>query len=168
MSDRRFALSLVSGAIGLVFLSAAFPAGAEERVAQLNKVDGNVSITRSADGKAEEAKMAGPRVRNGSVFGGDVVSTGPGSTATMLFGDGSQVDLKEKTSLTVQEIDLTKLAKGGKRDKPIGRKVRVLAGSVWTNVVPNAQVATEFETPSGVAAVKGTTFTITVEEEVKP
>jgi len=167
MSERN--RSGIWSGLALIALVSIVPVvGAEDRVAQLSKADGNVSITRVADGKVEEAKQAGPRVRNGSVFPGDIVSTAPGGTTTMLFSDGTQVDLKEKTSLTVREVDLAALAKGSKTDKPVGRKIKVLAGSIWTNVVPNPQIATEFETPSGVAAVKGTTFTVSVGGEGKP
>ncbi len=162
---RRSVLAL---SLPVLLLALRTSALAEERVAQLSKADGTVSITRAGDGKVEEARMAGPRVRNGSVFAGDIVSSGPGGTATMLFTDGSQVEIKEKTSLTVHEVDLVALARGAKPAKPIGRKIKVLAGNIWTNVIPNPQIATEFETPSGVAAVKGTTLTIGVGGEGKP
>ena len=154
----RFARPAFALAIALATV-----ASAQERVAQLSKVSGKVLVTRSADGKPEEATQAGPRVRNGSVSGGDVVSTAPGASATLVFTDGTQVELKEKTALTIQEVDQSALVKSGKTSKPIGRRIRVLAGNIWTNVSPNPQVATEFETPSGVAAVKGTTFTISVD-----
>jgi hypothetical protein len=159
---------LTLGLLALAGLALSRDASAQERVAQLSKVSGNVRVVRSTDGTVDEATQAGPRVRGGSVYPGDVVSTGPASLATMLFSDGSQIDLKEKTSLTVREIDLASLIRAGKSDKPVGRKIKILAGNVWTNVVPNPKVATEFETPSGVAAVKGTTFTLSVGEEVTP
>jgi len=169
MRPRRLSLTMI-GAL-LVFAFATTTARADERVAQLSKVDGSVQITRAADGTIDQAQQIGPRVRNGSVFPGDVVSTDPGSTATLVFSDGSQIDLKQKTSLSVRETDLAKLVEAGKSQKPIGRTIKVLAGDIWTHVVPNPQVATEFETPSGVAAVKGTTFTISVDsggEEGQP
>jgi hypothetical protein len=147
----------------LALLLLAGTAAAEDRVAQLSKTAGDVKITRAVDGKTEAARQVGPRVQNGSVFPGDIVQTGPAGAATMLFSDGTQVELKEKTSLTVREQDLVAVA-GKKPAKPVGRKIKVLAGNIWTNVVPNPQIATEFETPSGVAAVKGTTLTISVGE----
>lgn len=158
---RRGSVPLRGPALALLMLAGT--AAAEDRVAQLSKTAGEVKITRAADGKAEAARQVGPRVQNGSVFPGDIVQTGAGGNATMLFSDGTQVEMKEKTSLTVREQDL--LATVGKKpEKPIGRKIKVLAGNIWTNVVPNPQIATEFETPSGVAAVKGTTLTISVGE----
>ena len=77
----------------------------------------------------------------------------------------SQVKLSANTSLSVREVDFTSLMAKGQADKPIGRVIQVVAGDIWTNVVPNPEVATEFETPSGVAAVKGTTLTISVERD---
>ena len=143
----------------------AAPTWAAERVAQLSEVSGKVMITRADSDTVDEALQMGPRVRNGSVFAGDIVATETGANATMVFTDGSQVKLDANTSLSVREVDFSKLMAAGDADKPIGRVIQVLAGDIWTHVVPNPEVATEFETPSGVAAVKGTTLTISVARE---
>lgn len=144
-------------------LALVLPVAAQERVAQLSEVSGAVTITRSADGTVDEARQVGPRVHNGSVFGGDLVATAPGATATLVFTDGSEVKLKESTSLSVREVDFSKLMAAGQADKPLGRVIQVTAGDIWTRVVPNPEVATQFETPSGVAAVRGTVLTISVD-----
>jgi hypothetical protein len=152
-------------ALALSLLLAAGLASAQERSGQLSKVAGGVTIT-GTDGKTvREAKQVGPRVINGSLFGGEVLSTDDSGAATLLFSDGTSVDLKPKTRLTVQEMDFSALQKAGKKEKPFGRKVRILAGNVFTKVAPNPQIATEFETPSGVAAVKGTEIDFAVEED---
>jgi hypothetical protein len=150
--------------LSLVAVLAA-PGFAAERVAQLSEVTGTVKITRADGDAVDEARQMGPRVRNGSVFPGDIVATESGAKATMVFTDGSEVKLDELTSLSVREVDFTKLMAAGEADKPIGRVIQVLAGDIWTHVMPNPEIATEFETPSGVAAVKGTTLTISVERE---
>jgi hypothetical protein len=146
----------------------ALPLSAQDRLAQLTKVTGTVKVTRAADGKVEEARQAGPRVLNGSVFGGDVVTTTAGANATLAFSDGTTLALNEGTSLTVQEMDRSKLVGSGGIDKPIGRKIKILAGKIMADVVPSSTVATEFETPSGVAAVKGTRLVIEVQPEAAP
>jgi len=143
-------------------LAMALPAAAQERVAQLSEVSGAVTITRAATGTVDEARQVGPRVHNGSVFGGDMVATGAGATATLVFTDGSEVKLKESTKLSVREVDFSKLMASGQAEKPLGRVIQVTAGDIWTHVVPNPEVATQFETPSGVAAVRGTVLTISV------
>ncbi len=140
----------------------AFPAAAEERVAQLSKVTGGVEITRAEDGRVDQALQMGPRVRGGSVFAGDVIATGAGAGATLVFGDGTRVDMKGNTRLTVKEVDLSQLFAQGKSDKPIGRTIKLLAGDIYSEIAKNPQIATEFETPSGVAAVKGTRITLSV------
>jgi hypothetical protein len=156
--------SFITTAVVIVaVLALAVPAAAQERVAQLSEVDGTVTITRAADGAIDEARQVGPRVHNGSVFGGDVVTTGAGATATLVFTDGSEVKLKESSSLSVREVDFSKLMAAGQADKPLGRVIQVTAGDIWTRVVPNPDVATQFETPSGVAAVRGTVLTISVD-----
>ena len=143
----------------------AAPAAAQDRVAQLSQAEGTVTITRATDQSVDEARQMGPRVRNGSVFTGDVVATGADGGATMVFTDGSEVKLKPDTRLTVREVDFSQLMAAGEADKPVGRVIQVIAGDIWTHVAPNPQVATEFETPSGVAAVKGTTLTISVDRD---
>jgi hypothetical protein len=135
---------------------------AQERAAQLTKVDGAVTITRVADGSVDEAKQVGPRVRNGSVFAGDVVKTAGGATATLVFSDGSELKLEEGTGLTIAEVDLSTIAAEDAEGKTTGRRIKVLAGKVWADVVPGSAILTEFETPSGVAAVKGTSLSIEV------
>ena len=156
----------VVAVVVVAVLALALPVAAQERVAQLSEVSGAVTVTRSAGGTVDEARQVGPRVHNGSVFGGDVVSTGPGATATLVFTDGSEVKLKESTSLSVREVDFSKLMAAGQADKPLGRVIQVTAGDIWTRVVPNPDVATQFETPSGVAAVRGTVLTISVDGNV--
>ncbi|MCP3962138.1 MAG: hypothetical protein GY719_30210 [bacterium] len=128
----------------------------------MSKVAGDVEITRAADGAKEQARQVGPRVRGGSVYAGDVVATLGGASATMVFGDGTRVDLSESTSLTVEEVDLSAMVVAGQRDKPLGRRIKILAGDVYSEIVENPGVLTEFETPSGVAAVKGTKLSISV------
>ncbi len=149
---------LAAAAVALI----AWPAAAEERVAQLSKVAGEVEITRAEDGRVDQARQMGPRVRGGSVFAGDVIATGAGSAATMVFSDGTRVELKENTRLTVKEVDLSQSFAQGESDKPIGRPIKLLAGDIFSEIVKNPQIATEFETPSGVAAVKGTRITLSV------
>jgi hypothetical protein len=145
----------------------AMPAAAQERVAQLTKVDGEVNITRAADGTVDTARQVGPRVRNGSVFPGDVVKTESAASATLVFSDGSEIRLVEATALTIQETDVSALVEGSETKQAAGRRIRVLAGKVFADIVPGGTLATEFETPSGVAAVKGTTLSIEVSAEAE-
>jgi len=152
-------------ALLVLFAGLSISAYSQERVAQLSKVDGGVTITKAESPDVREAKQVGPRVKNGSVYAGEVVATDKSGTATLWFSDGSEVQLKPGTKLSIQELDFASLVKSGQKDKPAGRKIKVLAGNIWTHVIPNPQIATEFETPSGVAAVKGTELEIGVESD---
>ncbi len=152
--------------VAIVLVVVALPLVAADRVAQISEAAGTVAVTRAADQSTDVVDQVGPRVRNGSVFPGDVVATGPESSATIVFSDGTTLKLAHDTSLTVKEVDFSSLMAAGQVDKPVGRVIQVLAGDVWSHVVPNAGVATEFETPTGVAAVKGTTLTISVDRPV--
>ncbi len=152
------ALWIAAAALALL----ALPAFGQDRVAQLSKVSGSVEITRAADGSKDQARQVGPRVRGGSVYAGDIVATLGGAAATVAFSDGSKVDMAENTSLTVREVDLSAMVLAGQRDKPLGRRIKILAGDVYSEIVENPGLLTEFETPSGVAAVKGTKLFISV------
>ncbi len=165
--SRRFSSSRPL-AIAAVLLLLALPALGQDRVAQLSKVSGPVEITRAADGAKDQARQVGPRVRGGSVYAGDVVATLAGGTATMAFGDGTRVEMAESTSLTVREVDLSAMVIAGQREKPLGRRIKILAGDVYSEIVENPGILTEFETPSGVAAVKGTKLSISVGRPGEP
>ncbi len=158
---RNTALPIASQMLAVLALLA-LPAAAQERVAQLSQVTGEVSITRAEDGRVDQALQVGPRVRGGSVYADDVVATGAGASATMVFSDGSRIELSESTRLTVRGIDLSKLVGGSRADRPIGRRIKLLVGAIYTEIVENPQIATEFETPSGVVAVKGTRIRLSV------
>ncbi len=161
MNTAYFSIRRAGLAVAVLAVLAS-PAIGQERVAQLSKAAGGVSITRAADGSVEQARQVGPRVRGGSVFAGDEVATGAGASASMVFSDGTKVDLAEGTTLTVQEVDFSALVAAGERDKPVGRVIKILAGEIYSEIADNPSIATEFETPSGVAAVKGTKISITV------
>ncbi len=148
--------------IALVPLLLALPAAGQDRVAQLSKVSGTVEITRAVDGAKDQARQVGPRVRGGSVYAGDIVATLAEAGATVSFNDGTTLEMAENTSLTIREIDLSAMVLAGQRDKPLGRRIKILAGDVYSEIVENPGLLTEFETPSGVAAVKGTRLSISV------
>jgi hypothetical protein len=163
--NMNFASLKTAGIVVAILLLAAAGAMAQERAAQLTKVDGPVSITRVTDGSVDQATQMGPRVKNGSVFAGDVVKTDSGAKATLVFSDGSELKLEPQTSLTISEVDLSTVAAAAAEGRTTGRRIKVLAGKVWADVVPGSAILTEFETPSGVAAVKGTSLSIEVEPQ---
>jgi len=165
MKSRQHLLQQVQWVMILASLTA-LPALAQERVAQLTKVTAEVSITRAEDQRVEQAVQVGSRIRGGSVFGGDLVATGAGASATLVFSDDTRVDLAENTRLAVEEVDLSELVAAGRSDKPIGRRIKLLAGDIYSEIAENPAIATEFETPSGVAAGKGTRIALSVSRDL--
>ncbi len=133
-----------------------------ERVAQLSTVAGEVQITRAESRRVDRAVQLGPRVRGGSVFAGDVIATGGEGTATLIFSDGTRVDLLPNTRLTIEEVDRSESFDKGEVSKPFGRTIKLLTGEIYSEIAKNPEIATEFETPSGVAAVKGTKISLSV------
>ena len=151
---------------GALIVLLALPAAAQERVAQLSKVTGEVHVTRAADGRVEAARQVGPRVRGGSIFPGDEISAGAGASATLVYADGSRFDLAANSRVVVEkDVDLSAELKAGKAKTPIGRRIKLLAGEIYSEIAPNPQVVTKIETPSGVAAVRGTRFRISVDRD---
>lgn len=148
---------------GLLLL--AVSASARERVAQLSKVDGKVQVTRSETQKVDDVVLMGTRVRGGSLYTGDQITTGPEATATVVFSDGTIVDLEADTVVAVLQTDESKLMAAGKVDKPIGRTIQLVAGEIFSDIAHNEMVSTRFATPSGVAAVKGTRIRLSVDPE---
>ena len=148
----------------IVFL--ALPAAAQDRVAQLSKVTGEVSVTRAADGSVEAARQVGPRVRGGSIFPGDEIAAGAEANATLVYTDGSRFNLAAESRVVVEkDVDLSAEFAAGKAETPIGRRIKLLAGEIYSEIAPNPQVVTKIETPSGVAAVRGTKFRVSVDRD---
>ena len=152
--------------VGALIVLLALPAAAQERVAQLSQVTGEVTVTRAADGRVEAARQVGPRVRGGSIFPADEIAAGAGASATLVYTDGSRFQLAANSRVVVEkEVDLAAELRAGKAEAPIGRRIRLLAGEIYSEIAPNPQVVTKIETPSGVAAVRGTRFRISVDRD---
>ncbi len=158
MSCTARMIGIVTGC-GIALTTFAGSAFAQERVGQITAASGPVTVTRAADGSVDEATQMGPRVRNGSVFALDVVATGAGAGATLVFADGSSVKLVASTSLAVRASST--ITPAGQKTTT-GRAIKILAGKVFAEINPEGGVTTEFETPTGVAAVKGTVLEIEV------
>ena len=112
---------------------------AQSKVGTLADVNGTVQITRAKDGTIDEPVKKGKRIRKGSVYGGDLIETKAGATARILFTDGTKVDVSPGTRLTVDEVDYSALVAAGKKDKPIGRIVKILVGEIISDIVAEAE-----------------------------
>jgi len=131
-------------------LAAVFCAGASYAAgsAVIKSCEGNVQVKAIDSEKWVEAKP-GMALQNG-----DSIKTGAG-IADVEYPDKSVLKIKNDTNMTLSEM---KDEKSGK----LTRKIKILMGDIWASITPGTPTKTEFETPSAVAAVKGTVLVLSV------
>jgi len=118
-----------------------------------SKQSQDIAIVLKATGTVElkEAGASGFSLlkRGVRVNSGDIVRTGgDGFAAVMFTDDKSLIKVRKNSSLTIQ---------GNRQKSTIAKRLNLPAGEMWLKV--NAQKTDlKIETPSGVAAVKGTEF----------
>ncbi len=104
---------------------------------------GSVSVERA------KGKVVEPVSRLPTTLGpGDVVRVGPGSNAFLQFRDGSQTTVDQRARFSIEE------------DKPDAITVNLTLGKVWCAVSKLAGRRFLVRTPTAVAAVRGTEFTV--------
>jgi len=137
----------------------------EERLAVVSRYNGEVKIQHG--GAWKTATKIGNRIRNSSVYNGDTVLTMPGSDVDLVFSDNSTLKVEADTTLTIstRQITAEDRAKEGFVTNVAGtrqevvRNINVKVGKLWAHITPGKSVLTEFESPTGVASVRGTTLT---------
>ena len=136
-----------------------------ERLAVVSSFEGQIKIERG--GVWKTVTKIGNRMRNSSVHSGDTVLTMPGAKAIMVFNDGSRLEVREDTTMTISEEQITDNAAqqgyvvkvAGALEKEVVRNIKLRAGGLWANITPSKSVLTEFEMPTGIATVRGTIVT---------
>jgi hypothetical protein len=88
---------------------------------------------------------------------GDRLTTGANGRAALVLTDGTQLKVNYSTDITLRGSD----SKGKAGERGIG-SIKVALGSLWAKVVKKGS-RLEFDTPSAVAAVKGTELILEVE-----
>ncbi|MGM0411520.1 MAG: FecR family protein [Bacillota bacterium] len=90
---------------------------------------------------------------------GDKIKTSENTKVEIYFSNNSYLKIDENTQLTIEENKNT--------EKGIASSVEVKEGKVWTRVKDAWQRLTKFEviTPSAVAGVKGTSFSVEVNKD---
>lgn len=138
--------------VPLILFAALLQEADAGKVADIKNFSGDVNVV-NAKGEARRPKKVGRRLRDVSLFDEDRIATADGAECEVLFPDDSTLTLKAKSEIQILEKSLPKATPDG---KTIGRRIRLLVGDMVTQVVPNKNVQTDFETPSGTAAVRGT------------
>lgn len=125
-------------------------AEAKRPVAALKEVVGVAKIHR-ADTKQNTSANVGTILYNG-----DRLNTGDRAAVALLFIDGSMLKIKENSEVTINAER--------KKDNQLDTKVDMPLGEVWAKVT-RRDSKFDIETPSSVASVKGTEFSVSVDEE---
>jgi hypothetical protein len=137
----------------LLTFMAFFSLGSQRaRAASLMEVSGVVRVASgSVEGKWEPAED-GVRVR-----AGQRIITGPNSSLTLVFADGSRMTLGPYTYVTLDEL-------GGGWGTSLRLVATQHAGTTQNSVVPlrGAKSAYNLVTPAGVVSVHGTQFSVAV------
>lgn len=123
------------------------------QVARLIDATGAVLVT-SPDLKGEwQAISNGDRLR-----AGQRLRTGPGSSVTLVFFEGSQTKLGPGTDLALTRVD-------GDWGKVLQVVLNLTAGKISNDVLPLRGEKSAFMvfTPSGIASVHGTNFSVAVD-----
>lgn len=121
-----------------------------QRIAQAGEVKGLVEVRRGS-GEFQALKSGGV------VAVGDVVRTGDKSGVEFTWADKTRWKLASNTQLTVKKASVNK--------KIETSQFRLDAGQVFVRLVKKLAPASRFEieTPTAVAAVRGTVFSVAVE-----
>jgi hypothetical protein len=132
------------------------------------------SPTRVVDKAASPAYVSGivellpagshtwrPFAVGGQARTGDRVRTGPGSTAVLVFFDGSTTRLEAETDITL--VQMSAQRDGGMREIVLQQWM----GETGNIVQPASDQAARFdvETPAAIIAVRGTAFSVFVETD---
>ena len=139
----KLILAVGAFAFAFPFFSPSVFAQAAKDVAVVLKAQGQVRVNRSQNGAVESAR-AGTRLHDGNLL-----RTGEESLAALVFTDDKSI-LKVRSN--------SKLAIAGQReDSGILKTIKMEFGQLWAKVTRSSSPF-RIETPSGVAAVKGTVF----------
>lgn len=104
---------------------------------------GRVVVSREGTRKPMKLKAA-----PFALEAGDVVRTADDGSATLLFPDGTKVRLEARSAFTLAE------------ESPSLVSLSLSAGKLWAWVSKNRTRSFEVRTPSSVAAVRGTSFSV--------
>jgi hypothetical protein len=142
---RSITLSILS-----IALAGALSAG--QPVGSVIAVSGKVSLFSSGADKSKDIRLGQP------LYAGDRLKTGANGRAGLVLSDGTQLKVNYNTDITLRDKD----TKGKASERGIG-SIKLSLGELWAKVVKkNSRL--EFDTPSAVAAVKGTEPILNVDE----
>jgi hypothetical protein len=128
-----------------------FPAQAQEKVASVNSVSGQVDLLRS------ETKLTA--VPGLDLFQGDTLITGLESTMGMTFLDGTRVSLGPSSEIQVQEYLFQPSHRIFSFDMYMKKGTAVYSSGMIEKMSPDKVI---FKTPTTTVGVRGTRFLVKV------
>ncbi len=146
-----------------LFFLAPLTAAQRQHVARVVDVEGTVNKTQVLNNRTIALVKRGTIVNDSLVLGGDTIETGLASRATVQYANGDVFELGPEAKIVVDAIRVSPPVSAPQ--PPLGHRIRVWFGSLVANIFPGSGVETEVETPVGVAAVKGTVFTVFVDQK---
>ncbi len=115
--------------------------------------EGNTKVQRKAGGEVDSKKQL-------EILSYDTVKTGQGKTA-ILFTDDTRVDVTAHSKLLIDEFVYDPNNKTGKLSiKASAGTIRYASGQIAKNSQQNVKI----ETPTATIGVRGTDFTMTIDE----
>lgn len=153
MMSKKFLFFLLS-LFGLLWFWSISAIAKEQQIAcSIREVEGEVVVQKAVGGDWE------PGVQGDLLRSGDTIQTRGASRVGLLFTDGSIIRLRENSMIKVKSLT---------QDNETGEmktSLNVLFGTMWAKVrrIFSEESSFEVETPTSVAAVKGTIFIVSHE-----
>lgn len=153
--DRRVLFAIL--ALVVIFIADGVRRENEEFVAKLTQMSGQVQILKSGEAQPVPASL------RAKLEDGDTLATGPGSYATLEFPDGTAITVAPSSLFEVRLLEYSRAGQWR------SRSFRLLSGQVFAKVSKyfGAQSDLRVYTPSAVAAVRGTQFSLAYDDVTK-
>jgi hypothetical protein len=121
-----------------------------QRLARAEKLTGLVEVQRSGKGSFQ------PLAEGDMIKTSDVVRSGDNGVAEFKWADGTRWKIMPRTEITVKKSTHNSLKKADQS------QLKLTAGKVFIRIVKALKPASQFEveTPTAVAAVRGTIFSV--------
>jgi ferric-dicitrate binding protein FerR (iron transport regulator) len=145
---RRTVIERICALLTLSSLWVAAPVAAQNVAGSISALTGSATVTRGG--------ATIPAANGAKVNVGDRLATAAASNLTVTFSDGSQVQLTDSSTLTIDEDTLD--ANGARASTKISLFNGLARSLVRTT--PGTPPNFEIHTPNAVAAVRGTDFDI--------
>jgi hypothetical protein len=125
-----------------------------QRVAVTEELSGHVGVQRGGEGSFQ------PLSRNSFVKMNDVVRAEGDGMAEFKWADGTRLRLTPNTQLTLKKVSYNALQKAD------SSQFKLTSGKVFVRIVKSLSPTSRFEveTPTAVAAVRGTIFSVAVQD----